>query len=76
MSTNKTMKNKLVNSMRATKAGSTENVVEAKKEEAPVASKPAPVASKPTPATKKSTPRKKAAPVSTGYISSNRVWPD
>jgi len=74
MSTNKTMKNKLVNTMRATKAG-TSNVDTATvtpEKEAPVAKKAAAPAKKTT-----TTKKKKAAkPTSTGFSSPNRVWPD
>lgn len=72
MSSNK-MKNKLVNSMRATKAGtSTADTGSAEKKAAPVAEKAAP-------AEKKAAPRKKAAaakPATSGFSSTGRVWPD
>jgi len=73
MSSNKTMKNKLVNSMRATKAGTSKAVdVEPTEKQAPVAQQAA------TPA-KQAKPGKKPAvsqPASTGFSSSCRVWPD
>ena len=72
MSSNETMKNKLVNSMRMTKAGtSNTSASEEEKEES---------AAKPSKPAKKTQPRKKAAtstPASTGYSSGGcRVWPD
>jgi len=70
---NEKAKNKLVNSMRMTKAGTAKNATsEDKKEVAAKESKPA---------KKTTTSSKKAAPsasgyISTGFTSGHRIWPD
>ena len=72
MSSNKSMKNKLVNTMRATKAGTSNADTSSAEKAAPVAEKAAPVA-------EKVSPRKKAVatkPVTDGFSSARRVWPD
>jgi len=69
MSTNKTMKNKLVNTMRATKAGTNSADTDAAATDAPVENKAAAPVKK----------RKKAAaskPAASGFTSTCRVWPD
>ncbi|NNG14159.1 MAG: hypothetical protein HKM22_03280 [Gammaproteobacteria bacterium] len=71
MSSNETMKNKLVNSMRMTKAGTATTTTASEKKEEPAAKK--------KPAKKKAAqPRKKATstPVASGFSSGCRVWPD
>jgi len=79
VSSNK-MKNKLVNSMRATKAGtSTADTGSADKKAAPVAEKPAAAEKKAAAPAKKAAPSKKAAaakPATSGFSSTGRVWPD
>lgn len=67
MSSNKTMKNKLVNTMRVTRAG-----VSAEPEE-PVAADKSPSPVKKAKTTKKTATKK---PASSGYSSGCRVWPD
>jgi len=72
MSSNEKMKNKLVDTMRATKAG-TSSTAETKKKAAPAVAK-----EKETPAKKKPSTSKKAAakPAASGFSSGCRVWPD
>jgi len=79
VSSNKSMKNKLVNTMRATKAGTSNADTSSAEKAAPVAEKAAPVAEKAAPVAEKVSPRKKAVatkPVTDGFSSARRVWPD
>lgn len=70
---NEKAKNKLVNSMRMTKAGTAKSTTSEDKKEA--------VAKESKPAKKAATPSKKAASAasgytSTGFTSGRRIWPD
>jgi len=70
---NEKAKNKLVNSMRMTKAGTAKSTTSEDKKEV--------VAKETKPAKKTATSSKQAAPaasgyVSTGYTSGPRIWPD
>jgi len=72
MSSNENMKNKLVNTMRATKAG-TSTTAESNQKQTPVKKATA----KAAPAKKKATTKKAAAkPATSGFSSGCRVWPD
>ena len=72
MSSNKTMKNKLVNSMRATKAGTSKSDTDSVEKEAPTVKKASTQSPKAKPGKKKSASK----PASSGFSSSCRVWPD
>jgi len=75
MSSNESMKNKLVNTMRATKAGTASSTTETQKNEVPAKKA---TATKQATAKKKAPARKKATakPVASSFSSGCRVWPD
>lgn len=80
MSSNETMKNKLVNSMRMTKAGTATTTTASEKKEQPAAKagKPAKKDAQPHKKAVEQSPKKATSkkPAASGFSSGLRVWPD